>query len=379
VSQRAKKRGLPQMGTLGAGNHYAEIQARMLRAVLCCRRVALTSASQVVDEIFDTWAANKMGIDRIGQVCVMIHSGSRGLGHQARALGGAGSPRVVISSPDATREPRWPPTRWLRWRPQWRVTASTPTTGSLHARASTPRRARITWCGTPLVNWPFHVVCQRAFRPGAEHAPTGGDGVRRQLRVGEPQLDDVSVQTGTPHRHTLRISTAPGMRPDLPAAQAFAKMFTCTPDDLDMHVVYDVSHNIAKARPALPQAAQCAAPGMSRLSAPPAQVEEHVVDGRVRTLLVHRKVRPRRKAVISAAHHAATRASQGSTRAFPPHHPLIPVDYQFTGQPVMIGGTMARRAAAVAARRAADVCLLQGTCSYVLTGTEKGMQETFGR
>jgi tRNA-splicing ligase RtcB len=36
----------------------------------------------VVDEIYDRWAANKMGIDRIGQVCVMIHSGSRGLGHQ---------------------------------------------------------------------------------------------------------------------------------------------------------------------------------------------------------------------------------------------------------------------------------------------------------
>ena len=45
----------------------------------------------------------------------------------------------------------------------------------------------------------------------------------------------------------------------------------------------------------------------------------HVVDGRERTLLVHRK---------------------GSTRAFPPHHPLIPVDYQLTGQPVLIGGTM---------------------------------------
>ncbi len=40
---------------------------------------------------------------------------------------------------------------------------------------------------------------------------------------------------------------------------------------------------------------------------------------------------------------------KGATRAFPPHHPLIPVDYQFTGQPVLIGGTM-------------------GTCSYVLTG-----------
>lgn len=47
-------------------------------------------------------------------------------------------------------------------------------------------------------------------------------------------------------------------------------------------MIYDVSHNIAK-------------------------VEQHVVDGKERTLLVHRK---------------------GSTRAFPPHHPLIAVDYQ---------------------------------------------------
>ncbi|XP_023573128.1 tRNA-splicing ligase RtcB homolog, partial [Octodon degus] len=62
VSARAKKRGLPQLGTLGAGNHYAEIQ--------------------VVDEIFNEYAAKKMGIDHKGQVCVMIHSGSRGLGHQ---------------------------------------------------------------------------------------------------------------------------------------------------------------------------------------------------------------------------------------------------------------------------------------------------------
>lgn len=63
-----------------------------------------------------------------------------------------------------------------------------------------------------------------------------------------------------------------------------------------------------------------------------------MVDGKHKTLLLHRK---------------------GSTRAFPPLHPLIPVDYQFTGQPVLIGGTM-------------------GTCSYVLTGTEQGMVETFG-
>ena len=51
-----------QLGTLGAGNHYAEIQ--------------------VVDEIYNPYNARKMGIDRKGQVCIMIHCGSRGLGHQ---------------------------------------------------------------------------------------------------------------------------------------------------------------------------------------------------------------------------------------------------------------------------------------------------------
>ena len=54
------------MGTLGAGNHYAEIQ--------------------VVDEIFDKFAASRMGIDRVGQVVVMIHCGSRGFGHQVCSI-----------------------------------------------------------------------------------------------------------------------------------------------------------------------------------------------------------------------------------------------------------------------------------------------------
>lgn len=35
-----------------------------------------------MDEIYDKWAASKMGIEEKGQVCVMIHSGSRGFGHQ---------------------------------------------------------------------------------------------------------------------------------------------------------------------------------------------------------------------------------------------------------------------------------------------------------
>lgn len=48
VSSRAKKRGLPQLGTLGAGNHYAEIQ--------------------VAEEIYDRHAAMKMGIEQEGQV-----------------------------------------------------------------------------------------------------------------------------------------------------------------------------------------------------------------------------------------------------------------------------------------------------------------------
>lgn len=99
------------------------------------------------------------------------------------------------------------------------------------------------------------------------------------------------------------------------ARKAFVKTFKAdSAEDLGMHTVYDVSHNIAK-------------------------VEEHFLDdGRPVTCLVHRK---------------------GATRAFPPGHPLIPLAYQEIGQPVLIGGSM-------------------GTCSYVLTGTEVGMRETFG-
>ena len=61
VSQRAKQRGGDQCGTLGSGNHFLEIQ--------------------MVDQIDDTEAAAAMGLHE-GQICVMIHSGSRGLGYQ---------------------------------------------------------------------------------------------------------------------------------------------------------------------------------------------------------------------------------------------------------------------------------------------------------
>ncbi len=61
VSPRAKKRGHDQLGTLGSGNHFLEVQ--------------------VVDEIYDEKLAKEWGLFR-GQITVMIHCGSRGLGHQ---------------------------------------------------------------------------------------------------------------------------------------------------------------------------------------------------------------------------------------------------------------------------------------------------------
>jgi tRNA-splicing ligase RtcB len=61
VSDRAYKRGMPQLGTLGSGNHFLEIQ--------------------VIDEVFAENVAEKLRLSK-GQVVVMIHSGSRGLGHQ---------------------------------------------------------------------------------------------------------------------------------------------------------------------------------------------------------------------------------------------------------------------------------------------------------
>jgi len=62
VSEKAVKRGRPQLGTLGAGNHFLEIQ--------------------VVDEVFDWDVAKVLGIEQEGQITVMIHTGSRGFGYQ---------------------------------------------------------------------------------------------------------------------------------------------------------------------------------------------------------------------------------------------------------------------------------------------------------
>ena len=217
-SSKAKKRGVPQLGTLGAGNHYAEIQ--------------------VVDEIFDKQAAKVMGIEETGQICVMIHSGSRGFGHQVAT--------------DALME------------------------------------------------------MEKAM-------------VRDKIRVNDRQLACARIKSREGQDYLGAMAAAANFawvnRASMTylTRKAFAKTFNTKAEDLDMHVIYDVSHNVAK-------------------------IEEHMVDGKPKSLLVHRK---------------------GATRAFAPNNPMIPVDYQVSGQPVLIGGSM-------------------GTCSYVLTGTEKGMEETFG-
>ena len=84
VSGRARERGAPQLGTLGSGNHFLEVAA--------------------VDEIYEPETAAVMGLERVGQVVLMVHCGSRGLGHQVaddyiremvRAM-----PKYGISVPD---------------------------------------------------------------------------------------------------------------------------------------------------------------------------------------------------------------------------------------------------------------------------------------
>jgi len=84
VSSKAKKRGVPQLGTLGSGNHFLEVE--------------------VVEEIYNREAASVMGISDVGQVLVLIHTGSRGFGHEVcsdyvRLLGEAVR-RYGINLPD---------------------------------------------------------------------------------------------------------------------------------------------------------------------------------------------------------------------------------------------------------------------------------------
>jgi tRNA-splicing ligase RtcB len=104
------------------------------------------------------------------------------------------------------------------------------------------------------------------------------------------------------NRHVL----ADGIR------ESFEQVFNRSSKDMALDLVYDVAHNLAK-------------------------FENHEIDGRIRTLCVHRK---------------------GATRAFGPGHPELPAAYRDIGQPVIIPGSM-------------------GTASYVLVGTDDSRGRSF--
>jgi tRNA-splicing ligase RtcB (3'-phosphate/5'-hydroxy nucleic acid ligase) len=200
VSQRAVERGGDQCGTLGSGNHFLEVQ--------------------VVDEVVDEAVAQTMGL-RQGLVCVMIHSGSRGLGYQV--------------CDDALGALRKAPAKYGIELPD-RQLACAP------------------------VESPEGQEYLGAMRAAANYA-----WANRQLLMWQTR-------------------------------EIFAEFFGRSWESLQMNLVYDVAHNIAK-------------------------MEEHEIEGRRRLVCVHRK---------------------GATRAFPPGHPEVPDRYRQIGQPVIIPGDMGR-------------------------------------
>jgi tRNA-splicing ligase RtcB len=202
VSHRAKERGSPQLGTLGSGNHFLEIQ--------------------VIDEVYDAEAAKTMGIDGPGQVLVFIHTGSRGLGHQTC------TDYLDVMEEAAAKHRIELPDKQLACAP----IASREGQDYLAAMTAA---ANFAFCNRQLIAHWTRQVFQRVLGRDAR-------------------------------------------------------------DDLGMHVVYDVAHNIAK-------------------------MERHRIDGHELTLCVHRK---------------------GATRAFPPGHPDVPARYQRIGQPVLVPGDMGR-------------------------------------
>ncbi len=217
VSDRAFDRGEEQCGTLGSGNHFLEVQ--------------------VCSEIHDEEAARVMGLFE-GQVCIMIHSGSRGFGYQV--------------CEDYLMKLRTVPEKYGIQLPD-RQLACAP------------------------VNSPEGRQYIGAMRAAANFA-----WCNRQLLMQQTR-------------------------------EVFQEFFGRPWEELGMHLVYDVAHNIAK-------------------------LEQHRIDGELKTVWVHRK---------------------GATRAFPPGHPEIPEAYRAIGQPVLIPGSM-------------------GTASWVLVGQPGSMDQTFG-
>lgn len=217
ISEKAIDRGVHQIGTLGSGNHYLEIQV--------AKR----------DNIIDKNLAQVMGITRADQVVIMFHCGSRGFGHQVA-------------------------TDYLQ--------------SFLKVMES---KYNIKVLDRELACAPFNSPEGQAYF-SAMKCGINMSFVNRQVIL-----------------HRIR--------------EVFSQVFGRSAEDLGMHMVYDVAHNTAK-------------------------LEQHTVDGKKRSLLVHRK---------------------GATRAFGPGMNDLPERYKEIGQPVIIGGSME-------------------TGSYLLTGVATGDQ-----
>ncbi len=243
VSGRAHERGGKQLGTLGSGNHFLEIQ--------------------VVEKIFDPAAADVFGLHQ-GQIVIMIHSGSRGLGHQ------------VCDE-------------------------------SLKVMLNAARRYGIELVDRQLACAPFK-------------SPEGQDYF-------------AMMKCAANYAWANRLAMIGLVR------RAFSDYFRKSWQKLNLSVVWDVCHNIAKVEEfsILPDT-----PGMkpSTLSA-----GSPVKDGDGRTidkkLCIHRK---------------------GATRACGPGHPSLPARYGDLGQPVIIPGDMGRASHVLVGTSGAADISFSSTC-----------------
>jgi tRNA-splicing ligase RtcB len=181
VSDKAKQRGIPQGGTLGSGNHFLELQ--------------------VVQEIFHPETAKAFGLS-LGQVCCMIHCGSRGLGHQVctdhiKALESA-TKKYHITIPD----------RQLACAP----ITSTEGMAYFNAMASA---ANYAWANRQMITHTTREVLSKTFRIEYDEMPLIYDVAHNVAKFEEHLVDGKSMKVCV-HRKGATRSFGPGAA-DLPA------------------------------------------------------------------------------------------------------------------------------------------------------------------
>jgi tRNA-splicing ligase RtcB len=181
VSARAQQRGIPQGGTLGSGNHFLEVQ--------------------VVREIFDPDAAKAFGLTP-GQVCCMIHCGSRGLGHQVctdhlKTLEGA-TKKYHITIPD-------------------RQLACAPITSpeGMAYFSAMAAAANYAWANRQMITHTTRQVLSKMFRIEYDEMPLMYDVAHNVAKVEEHVVDGTRVKVCV-HRKGATRSFGPGAL-DLPA------------------------------------------------------------------------------------------------------------------------------------------------------------------